>query len=54
MSHVADELQVHIAPVVFGGPRERLFEGVSQTELEPLPAAVSPRVSHIKCAVRAG
>lgn len=49
-----DQLHLHIAPVVFGGPGERLFEGVPATELEPLQVVGSARVSHVKYAVRKG
>ncbi|MCW2711112.1 MAG: hypothetical protein JWP24_1306 [Marmoricola sp.] len=47
-----DQLHLHITPIVFGGPGERLFDGVPSTELEPVQVAGSPRVSHIKYAPR--
>lgn len=47
-----DQLHLHIAPVIFGGPGERLFEGVPTTELEPVQVLGSPQVSHVKYAVR--
>jgi dihydrofolate reductase len=49
---LVEQLHLHIAPVVFGGPGERLFEAVPRTELEPLQVAGTSRVSHIKYAVR--
>lgn len=47
-----DQLHLHITPVIFGGPGERLFDGVPHTELEPLQVVGSGRVSQVKYAVR--
>lgn len=44
---LVDPLHLHITPVVFGGPGERLFEGVPRTELEPLAGdRLTARQSH--------
>ena len=49
---LVDQLHVHTTAVVFGGPGERLFEGVPRVELEPVQVVGSPDVTHVKYAVR--
>ncbi len=46
-----DQLHVHIAPIVLGGPGERLFEGVPPTDLELVEVVSSPAVTHVKYAI---
>ena len=41
-----DELRLHIAPVLLGAG-ERLFEGVTDLELEQLEVSSSPLVTHV-------
>lgn len=49
---VADELHVHVAPVLLGAG-VRLFDGLPDAalRLEPGPVAASPRVAHLSFAV---
>ena len=49
---LVDQLNLHTTAVLFGGPGERLFEGVPGVELEPLQVVGSPDVTHVKYAVR--
>ena len=48
---LVDQLHLHIAPIVLGGPGERLFDGVPRTDLQPVQVVASPGVTHVKYAV---
>ena len=47
-----DRLNLHVVPLVLGGPGERLFDGVPATDLEPVEVRHSPAVTHLSYAVR--
>jgi dihydrofolate reductase len=49
-----DQLHLHIAPIVLGGPGERLFDGVPPLDLEPVEVVASPAVTHVKYALTRG
>ena len=47
---LVDELHLHVVPIVFGGPGERLFDGVPPMDLTPVAVVGSPNVTHLKYA----
>jgi dihydrofolate reductase len=46
-----DELHLHIAPFVLGAG-ERLFDGVTDLQLEPVQVVTSPAATHVKYRVQ--